>query len=83
MISADIGLIIYFACHINGWVCCLMSMHGNFSIELQWRKLLSITHPRYGGADDEEGHIVNTHRLATNLQSDRMIGDDYGLLWLE
>lgn len=38
---------------------------------------------RYGGADDEEGHIVNTHRLATNLQSDRMIGDDYGLLWLE
>lgn len=56
---------------------------GYFSIALQWRKLLSITHPRYGGADDEEGHIVNTHRLATNLRSDRMIGDDYGLLRLE
>lgn len=24
MISADIGLIIYFARHINGQVCCLM-----------------------------------------------------------
>lgn len=83
MISVDIGLIIYFARHINGRVCCLMPMHGYLSIALQWRKLLSITHPRYGGADDEEGHIVNTHRLATNLRSDRMIGDDYGLLRLE